>query len=158
MCLDITVSLWFNEDSINQLFWCYPWVRIFLIQKYWKLIHVPLRTSPSEEWINDRADDERIHVWLQQTHFLITALRLLSPWWRRQMKHFPRYWPSVQGIHRSPMNSPHTGQWRGALIFSLICAWINGWINNREACDLRRHRAHYAVVVKPEHFLASFSW
>ena len=37
-------------------------------------------------------------------------------------KHFPRYWPSVWGIHRSPVNSPHKGQWRGALGFSLICA------------------------------------
>ena len=37
-------------------------------------------------------------------------------------KHFPRYWPSVRGIHRSPVNSPHKGQWRGALMFSLICA------------------------------------
>ena len=33
-----------------------------------------------------------------------------------------------------------------ALMFSLICAWINGWVNNREACDLRHHRAHYAVT------------
>ena len=39
--------------------------------------------------------------------------------------HFPRYWPFVRGIHRSPVNSPHKGQWRGALMFSLICAWIN---------------------------------
>ena len=37
-------------------------------------------------------------------------------------KHFPRYWPCVRGIHRSPVNSPHKGQWRGALVFSLICA------------------------------------
>ena len=40
-------------------------------------------------------------------------------------KHFPCYWPFVWGIHRSPVNSPHKGQWRGALMFSLICAWIN---------------------------------
>ena len=38
-----------------------------------------------------------------------------------QCKHFPRYWPFVRGIHRSPVNSTHTGQWRGALMFSLIC-------------------------------------
>ena len=25
--------------------------------------------------------------------------------------------------------------------------WINGWVNNREAGDLRRHRAHYDVIV-----------
>ena len=62
-------------------------------------------------------------------------------------KHFPRYWPIVRGIHRSPVNSPHKGYWREALMFSLICAWINGWVNNREAGDLRRHRAQYDVTV-----------
>ena len=62
-------------------------------------------------------------------------------------KHFPRYWPFVRGIHRSPVNFPHKGQWREALMFSLICAWINGWVNNREAGDFRRHRAHYDVHV-----------
>ena len=59
----------------------------------------------------------------------------------------PRYWPFVRGIHRSAGNSPHKGQWRGALMFSLICAWINGWVNNREAGDLRSHHAHYDVTV-----------
>ena len=62
-------------------------------------------------------------------------------------KPFPHYWPFVRGIHRSPVNSPHKGQWRGALMFSLICVWINGWVNNREAGDLRRYRAHYDVNV-----------
>ena len=46
-----------------------------------------------------------------------------------------------------PVNSPHKGQWRGALMFSLICAWINDWVNNREAGDLRRHRGHYDAIV-----------
>ena len=62
-------------------------------------------------------------------------------------KHFSRYWPFVLGIHRSPVNSPHKGQWRGALMFSLICVWINGWVNNREAGDFSRRRAHYDVTV-----------
>ena len=62
-------------------------------------------------------------------------------------RHFTRYWPFVRGIHRSPVNSPHNGQWRGALMFSSICVWLNGWVNNREAGDLRRHRAHYDVIV-----------
>ena len=61
-------------------------------------------------------------------------------------KHFPRCWPFVRGIHRSPVNSPHKGQWRGALMFSLICVWINDWVNNREAGDLRRYRSHYDVT------------
>ena len=63
------------------------------------------------------------------------------------MKHFPRYRPLVRGLHRSPVNSLHKGQWRGALMFSLIYAWINIWVNNRVAGDLRRHRAHYDVSV-----------
>ena len=62
-------------------------------------------------------------------------------------KHFLRYWPFVWGIHRSPVNSPHKGQWRGALMFSLIYVWINSWVNNCEAGDLRCHCAHYDVIV-----------
>ena len=66
-------------------------------------------------------------------------------------KHFPRNWPFVRGIHRSPVNSPHKGQWRGALMFSLIFAWIKDWVNNREAGHLRRHRGHYDVNVMSSH-------
>ena len=62
-------------------------------------------------------------------------------------KLFRRYWSFVRGIHRSPVNYPHKGQWRGALMFSLIYAWINCWVNNCEAGDSRRHRAHYDVIV-----------
>ena len=67
-------------------------------------------------------------------------------------KHFPRYWPFVREIHRSPVNSPHKGQWRGPLMFSLICAWIHSWVNNGEAGDLRHHRSHYDVTVM-EHII-----
>ena len=62
-------------------------------------------------------------------------------------KHFPRNWPFVRGINRSPVNKSHKGQWSGALMFSLICVWINDWANNREAGDLRRYRVHCAVMV-----------
>ena len=41
----------------------------------------------------------------------------------------------------------HKGQWRGPLVFSLICAWINGWVNNRQAGDLRRYRTHYNAII-----------
>ena len=89
--------------------------------------------------------------------------RIMMVWWHGKLsallnlceghddvikwKHFPRHWPFVRGIHRSPVNSLHKGQWRGALMFSLICVWINGWVNNRGAGDLRRHIAHYEVIV-----------
>ena len=47
----------------------------------------------------------------------------------------------------SPVNAPNKGQWRGALMFSLICARLKASENNREAGDLRRHGAHYDVIV-----------
>ena len=83
-------------------------------------------------------------------------------------KHLPRYWPFA----RSPVNSPYKGQWSGALVFSLICTRINGWVYNREAGDLRRNRTHYDVIVmsqpslwdlmawrreEPEHQLSCYS-
>ena len=73
-------------------------------------------------------------------------------------KHFPRNWPFVRGIHRSPVNSPHKGQWRGALMFSLICVWIKDWVNNREAGDFRRYRAHFDVIVMFASSQTTYSW
>ena len=67
---------------------------------------------------------------------------LYIPLWRHQMETFSALLAICAG--NSPVNK---GQWRGALMFSLICAWINGWVNNREAGNLRRHRAHYDVIV-----------
>ena len=67
------------------------------------------------------------------------------------MEIFSRYWSFVRGIHRSPGNSPHKGQWPTALRFSLTCARISDSVNNREADYLRRHRAHYDVIVMKSH-------
>ena len=47
----------------------------------------------------------------------------------------------------------HKGQRRGALMFSLIRAWINGWVNNRESGDLRRDHAHYYATVMNRYYL-----
>ena len=63
------------------------------------------------------------------------------------METFPALLAICAGNHRSPVKSPHKGQWRGTLMFSLIWARINCWVNTREAGDLRRHRAHYDVIV-----------
>ena len=68
-------------------------------------------------------------------------------------KHFPRYWLLLV---RSPVNSAHKCQWRGDLMVSLICARINGWVNNGKAGDLRRHCTHYAVIVMDIHYC--FPW
>ena len=71
----------------------------------------------------------------------------MNAWWHHQMEAFSALLAFVWGIHRSPVNFPHKGQWRGTLVFSLICAWTNDWVNNRKAGDLRRHHAHYDVTV-----------
>ena len=61
------------------------------------------------------------------------------------------------GEFTGPGEFPHKGQWSGALMISLICVWINGWVNNREAGDLRRYLAHYDVIVMTSaHFLSPF--
>ena len=71
----------------------------------------------------------------------------MHTWRRHQTEAICALLDICAGNHRSPVNSPHKGQWRGALMFSLICVWIKGWVNNREAGDLRRHRAQYDVIV-----------
>ena len=74
----------------------------------------------------------------------------LYPWWRHQMETFSALLALCAGNSPVPVNSPHKGQWRGALVFSLIYPWINDWVNNREAGDLRRQRGHYDVIVMSE--------
>ena len=62
-------------------------------------------------------------------------------------KQFLRHWPFVRVTQPSPVDSPHKGQWRGTLMFSVICAWTNDWANNRDTGDLRRHCAHHDVTI-----------
>ena len=50
-------------------------------------------------------------------------------------------------IHRSTVDSPHKDQCRGAVKVLWSAPWINDWVSNREAGDLRRHRAYYDVLV-----------
>ena len=64
------------------------------------------------------------------------------------------YWSFVRGIHRSTVNYPHKGQWRVALMSSLIRTWTNSWANNGDAGDLRRHRAHHDIIVMNSYFFA----
>ena len=66
-------------------------------------------------------------------------------WWCHQMETFSALLAICMG--NSPLNSLHKGQWRGALMFSLTCAWMNSSVNNRKASYLRCHCAHYDVTV-----------
>ena len=73
---------------------------------------------------------------------MITPFLVKYPWWIWvnldnviKWKHFTRYWPFLREIHQSLMDSPHEGQWRGALMFSLVWAWKNDWANSPDASD-----------------------
>ena len=112
-----------------------------------------LNTRHAIIWASDGTES----LWLMSVSTGINVMLVYARWANGggcrgrddviKWKHFPRHWPFVRGIHRSTVNSPHKGQWRGALMFSLICVWINGWVNNREAGDLRRNRSHYDVII-----------
>ena len=78
-----------------------------------------------------------------------------NSWWRLQMETFSALLAICAGNSPVTGEFPTQGPWRRALMFSLICAKINGWVNNREAGDLRRHRAHFNVMTS---IYACMSW
>ena len=75
----------------------------------------------------------------------LSTLRRYNIWWGHQMEIFCALLALWEG--NSPVNSPHKGRWRGALMLSLLCAWTNGWVDNQDAGDLRRNHAHHDVTV-----------
>ena len=110
----------------------------------------PLWRHSNDKWAGNRRCSEESGVIL-----FWGWRRNISGWLSHdgviKRRHFPRYWPFVRGIHRWPVDSPHKGQWRGFLMFYLICVWINGWAKNWDAGDLRCRRAHYDVTVMKCH-------
>ena len=156
-------------SSVSGLFIGQLWVTRFVLSKInpcdWELQPHLLKTR-TNIWTISRARISVEHIGIAMKNFLAICWMLLMDHWLDNIvqqwfrvafsdlhdgvikwKHFPRYCPFVRRIHLSPVNSSHKGQWRGALMFSSICTWINGWVNNREAGDLRRNRADYDVIV-----------
>ena len=86
-------------------------------------------------------------LWQHARNTKLSHWQLEKSWWRHQMETFSALLGICAGNSPNPVNSPRRGKWRGAFMFSLICAWIDDWVNNREAGDLRRHRGHYDVNV-----------
>ena len=80
-----------------------------------------------------------------QRHDTVSCWCYRLSWWRQQIGKFSAC--LVLCDWNPPLDSPHKGQWRGAVVFSLICAWTNGWKNSRDNGNLRRHRDHYDVIV-----------
>ena len=94
-----------------------------------------------------RASNENINkCWLKFPKMRqIFKQNCMRTWWSYQMETFSALVALCEG--NPPVDSPHKDQWRGVMMFSLICAWRNGWANNRDADDLRRRRAHYDVTI-----------
>ena len=113
---------YFSED----IFKC-----TFLNENVWILINISLRLLPKGQ-INNIPALVQIMAWCWSGDKPLSEPMMLAP---------------CAGNSSVPGEFPHKGQWRRALMFSLICARINGWVNNGEAGDSRRHRAHYDVIV-----------
>ena len=74
--------------------------------KYWRVVTDRLLLAMNDFWLSFGSDGhDDVIKW----------------------KHFLRYWPFVRAIYRSPVNSPRKGQWRGALMFYLICTRTIVW-------------------------------
>ena len=144
ICSDITglcyiyyiVSLALNLTSAYFLLKCQHWGSIFM---------VAMVINPSVSW------HFVLDLW-RPIMLSIVCMHLKHDEDVIKWKHFPRNWPFVRGIHWSHW-IPHTKASDVELwCFSLICVWINSWVNNCEAGDLRRHRGHYDVNVMKSSF------
>ena len=117
----------------------------------WQLIDL-VRPGPRDWPLRDQLGAWPSSFWLAKSLSVAVSSNvrntIFHTWWRHQMETFSAFFLSfVRRIHRSPVNFPHKGHWRGALVFSLISARINGRVNNREAGDLRGHCTHYDVTI-----------
>ena len=101
-----------------------------------------------------------MQTFYQNVMSVIGAAVLLQNHSRHQMEKFSTLLAICAGNSPVPVNSPHKGQWRGAWMFSLICVWINGWVNNHKAGVLWCYHAHYDVNVTCENilFIPISSW
>ena len=102
-----------------------------------------------EQRLGNNKEESILRLLIWEYKVLSTNRLFLSKntWWRHQMVTFSALLTICAGNSPVPGEFPHKGQWRGALMFSLICVWINGWVNNRKAGDLRGYRIHYDVIV-----------
>ena len=72
---------------------------------------------------------------------------IIASWWRHQMETFPALLAIYAGNSPVPGEFPVQRPVTRSFDVSLICVWINTWVNNREAGDLRCHHTHYDVIV-----------
>ena len=133
------------NDSPIQVLLCYPTIKI--LQQPCCEIQPPELRGRFQSSICRAFRMNCFHNETQpgRFHFLI-CVKQYDTWWRHQR--FPRYWSFVRGIHRGDRWIPRTKASDAELwCFLWSAPWMNGWVNNREAGDLRHHRAHYDVTI-----------
>ena len=99
----------------------------------------PIITIPQNWFSNCQWCNHKMHSW-EQPMLQTIEPRPHNPWWHHQMDTFSRFLALCE---------THKGKWRWTLMFSLICTRTNVSVNNWDACDLIRHRAHYDVTWIP---------
>ena len=104
------------------------------------LIHT---VEMSPKWGKSTDDDQNLKSVLK----MFRIHQYVESWRRHQMETYSALMALCVGDLLVTGEFPHKGQWRWALMFSLICARINDSVNNREADELRRHHAHYDITV-----------
>ena len=131
---------------------------------------VPLwRESTCDRWVKGQTVTQKmfschamplmamIGAFIWQIYEFITSKSVVCyTWWRHQMETFSALLALCAGNSPVPVNSSRKGQWRRALMVSLICARINDLVNNHQAGDLWRHRGHYDVSVMTKWGLPRF--
>ena len=98
-------------------------------------------------------ETHNIKLWYPPLPYIIPGVHI--SWLRYQMETFTRYWPFVLGIHRSPVNSPHKGQWRGALMFSFISISKQMSLPPFVFLEANRHIRHFLIdKLSRKHFVS----
>ena len=149
----VNLKKWMQKNKKNtDIFFLCTFISIWNSVEH--LFQNEILSIESDVIFNKQLYGEMIDSWGRRKRWIIqcwpySAMKEIGTftWWRHQIETFSALLAFLPGIHRSPVNSPHKSQWCGDLMFSLICAWIKGWVNYREAGDLRHHRAHYDVTV-----------
>ena len=128
----VKIADWWQENIIfASLQFGVCWVSVYLpFRQSSRLTIKYLHKQSCQPWYNNTSVSAIVVV----VWYAVMACSSILPLHDDVIKwnHFPRYWPFVRGIHRSPVNSPHKGQWRGALMLSLICA-LNKRLN-KQSC------------------------